>query len=145
MTKLLPLCLLLSACASGVLSVDPNPLEFGEVDFNQDLPSEGYNAQPIYLQNDGDKELELTITGVDDKRVLLTGQFESESPFTLRAIGPGEYHNLTLGVIGYDVEGGERDTLVEGSFTIDAPTLKDPKKLTWSFTPIRVFDNGEDD
>jgi hypothetical protein len=135
----------LAACSSGTLTVSPNPVEFGEIDFNQDKPDSGYNVQEIFLQNEGETALELTIYNVDDTRVLLTGQFLTTNPLTLMSIEPGQYHTLNLGIMGYNVEAGERDTLVEGSIMIDAPNLKEAEALSWSFTPIRVFDDGSDD
>ena len=144
--RYLPLSSLLClACSTGSVSLSPNPLEFGEIDFNQDLPEAGYNAKEVFLRNDGEEDLDLVITGVDDSRLLLSGQFLTQKPLTLMTIGPEQFHTLTLGIIGYDVEGGERDTLVEGYFIVDAPNLKEPARLNWSFTPVRVFDDGEDD
>ena len=144
--RLIPLGFLCClACSTGSVSLSPNPLEFGEIDFNQALPDAGYNAQEIFLRNDGEEDLDLVITGVDDTRVLLSGQFVTQKPLTLMTIGPEQFHTLTLGVVGYDVEGGERDTLVEGSFIVDAPNLKEPARFNWSFTPVRVFDNEDDD
>ena len=99
--------------------------------------------QEVFLQNTGDDDLELVIFGIDNTRVLLSGQFSSENPITLMPIGPGQYHTLNLGVIGYDVEAGERDTLVEGSISVDAINLKAPETLAWSFTPVRIFDDEE--
>lgn len=132
-----------AACSTAELTISPNLVEFGEIDFNQDKPEAGYNVQEVFLQNTGEDDLELVIFGVDDTRVQLSGQFSTDNPITLMAIGPGQYHTLTLGVIGYDVEAGERDTLVEGRISVDATNLKEPQVLTWSFTPIRVFDNED--
>ena len=143
-TIILPLCLAFSACASGSLSINPNPRGFGEVDFNESLPPEGYAAQEVYLQNDGNQPLTITLYNVDEKRVLVSGQFEGGSGYALPTLEPGQYHTLTIGVIGYDVESGERDTLVQQAITVDAPSLKEPSALIYSYTPIRVFDNEDD-
>lgn len=130
-------------CSRGELTISPNPVEFGEIDFNQDKPDSGYNVQEIFLQNSGDEDLELVIFGVDDTRILLSGQFSTENPRTLMSIGPGQYHTLNLGVIGYNVEAGERDTLVEGAISVDAPNLKEAQLLRWSFTPVRLFEEED--
>jgi len=134
---------LFMGCSAGELTLSPNPVEFGDIDFNQELPDAGYNVQEVFLQNSGQEDLELVVFGVDDTRILLSGQFSSENPLSLMSIGPGQYHTLNLGVVGYDVEAGERDTLVEGSISVDAPNLKDPQILRWSFTPVRVFDEED--
>ena len=144
--KVLPYCLIFTlACTTGSVSLSPNPLEFGEIDFNQNLPEAGYNVQEVFLRNDGDEDLDLVISGVDETRVLLSGQFLTQKPLTLMTIAPEQFHTLTLGIIGYDVEGGERDTLVEGYIIVDATNLKEPARLNWSFTPVRVFDDQEED
>jgi len=146
MMKLLSFALILCAgCSTGSVSISPNPLEFGEIDFNLEQPEAGYNVQEVFLLNDGEEDLDLTITNVDDTRVLLSGQFLSEKPLKLMTIAPGQHHTLNLGVYGYDVEGGERDTLVEGTIFVNAPNLKESGRLNWSFTPVRVFDDGSDD
>jgi hypothetical protein len=132
-------------CTPGSVSVSPDPLEFGEIDFNQDKPDAGYNVQEVFFLNNGESDLNLTLTQIDDSRLLLSGQFISERPLTMMSLSPGQHHTITLGVIGYDVEAGERDSLVEGTIFVNDSTLKQSGQINWSYTPVRVFDDGPDD
>ena len=75
-----------AACSTAELTISPNLVEFGEIDFNQDKPEAGYNVQEVFLQNTGEDDLELVIFGVDDTRVQLSGQFSTDNPITLMAI-----------------------------------------------------------
>jgi hypothetical protein len=142
--KLFPFLAILAACSSSELSVSPNPMAFGEVDFNQPIPAEGYAIQEVFLNNVGENDLTITISQFDDERLRLTGSFVTQSPLTLATIGPGQFHTINVSVWNYDVEGGERDTLVSGNIQFTAAELKDPVLQNWSFTPVRIFDEDTD-
>lgn len=128
----------MAACGpKGELTVSPADIDWGEVDFQQELPAAGYDAQNIALVNQGEDELVVTVRAFDDERLLLGALLESEEPPTLTPIPAGQTVVVTVGVKGYAE--GERDTLVEGSFEFASEDLKDPVTVTWSFTPIRVI------
>lgn len=127
------LTLVLVGCGSGELTVTPEVLDFGEADFHQERPDEGYNAIEVVLRNDGSRPLDLSIRSFDNERLQLGARFEEE-PFLPR-IEPGEQHVITVGVWAY--RPGEWDQRVEGSFRVHGDQLRDPIEVPWSFTPIR--------
>ncbi len=131
---------ILCACADpGALVISPNPLNFDEVDFNLPMPDEGYHLTEVFLQNETKEELVITIDNLDTDHLLLGAALVGETPPTLSPLAPGSYQNITLSVWNYDIEAGERDTLVNGSISFTADGMKDPAMLEWSFTPVRKW------
>jgi len=127
--------LLLAACGSNSLTVLPNAISWGEVDFQEDLPSDGYLAKELILRNDGKKPLEgVRIEGLDETRLILTAFYVDG---VLPAIDPEASNVIKVGVGGYEL--GERDTEVSGSFRVTGDGLNDPVVVTWSFTPVRYI------
>lgn len=125
--------LFLAACGSDSLSVLPATLDWGEVDFQLDLPTEGYDAKELILRNDGKKPLEgLRLQGIDETRLILTALYVDGA---LPALDPEGSSVVKIGVGNYEL--GERDTEVTGSFQVTADGLKDPVAVSWSFTPVR--------
>ncbi|TVQ91319.1 MAG: hypothetical protein EA397_09665 [Deltaproteobacteria bacterium] len=127
------LTLLLVGCGSGELAVSPAALDFGEVDFHQERPDEGYDALEVVLRNDGSRPLDLSIRSFDSERLQLGARFEEEP--SLPRLEPGSQQVITVGVWAY--RPGEWDQLVEGSFRIHGDQLRDPVAVPWSFTPVR--------
>ena len=135
--------LLLSACSSGQLSVSPTNIAWGDVDFQQTLPTEGYDPQTITVVNEGSRDLDITVVGFDTDRLLLGALLVQEQPPVLGTLQPDQTVLLTASVVDY--LDGERDTEVTGAFSLDADGLGEPVEITWSFTPIRniIVDTGQ--
>ena len=128
---------ILTGCGSNALSVEPGSLNWGEVDFEEVKPDEGYDQKSITLTNDGSKSLDISVLNFDDVRLILGAQLETPDPPVLRVIEPGSNAVITVAVWGYDIESGELTEEVTGSFYLDAKSLKDPVEVQWAFTPIR--------
>jgi hypothetical protein len=127
----------LTACggAKGELLAEPASLDFGVIDFQQEVPSEGLNPQELALTNDTDAELLVEITGFDADHLCIPGVDAAPSPIT--TLAAGESYSLFVGVCGYDSAAGERDSLVEGLLVFDAEGLEEALEVPWSFTPVR--------
>lgn len=124
---------LLSACGSaGLVTAFPTSLDFGAVDFLDDVPSGGFAPTVLTVRNGGEADLAIALTDVDFERLCVAGF--AASPIDIGTLSPGSSYVLTVGVCGYDREGGERDTLVSGAFTIEADGAE-PVVVPWSFTP----------
>lgn len=65
------------------------------------------------------------------------------NPVELPPLNAEQMLTVNIGVCGYDVEAGERDTLVRGSIDFDAGPLKEPRSVAFQFTP--VVDQGSAD
>ena len=131
--------LALGCGSKGELTVTPARLDFGEVDFQEALPDEGLAAQELVLRNSGAAELDLQVLNLDEAHLVLgAAGLVSSAPPTLSTLLPGERLVVTIGV--HDYLPGERDTLVEGSFTLDDDSLDAPVEVPWSFTPVRSID-----
>ena len=126
--------LLLIAC-TGSLEVTPFPssLDFGEIDFHQTMPDDGYSPIELNLTNTGEKEVSLDVISFDFERLCLEG-FTSV-PAALNSISSNSTFTLLVSVCGYLEEAGERDDLLSGSIEIDygADTYL---SVPWSFTPV---------
>ena len=127
----------LVACGGADLSVSPVSLDFGEVDFQQTRPDAGFDPLPVTITNNGKDPVDLVIENFDSTHLLLGAQLVVDDPPTLASLEEGQQAVLTVAVWDYDVAAGERDSLVKGSFDLNASNLKDPLVVSWSFTPIR--------
>ena len=126
--------LALAGCAGAELELTPPTVDFGEVDFQETRPPDGYGAVAIAVSNSGGRTLDLTVMGLDPARLVLSGPVAGDPP-ALEPLAPGEERLLTLGVWDYAL--GERDTEVSGALRFTAPQLRDPVPLSWRYVPVR--------
>ena len=131
----LPAAVVLSACGGDKLIVDPGSIDWGDVDFNDPVPATGHDPQEITLTNNGGGSLEVMILDLDDDRLTLGGQLDSNDPPRLTLAGGGGVAVLTLGVAGY--EPGEIATEIDGELRFAAAGLKDDVIFPWSYVPQR--------
>lgn len=133
--------LALAACAGsrGLLEPDPPSLDFGEVDFQQEMPEGGYGLVEVQVWNHGKAQVEPQIPGFDRSRLCMNGWTDAGA-IDLGPLPPESYILLQVGVCGY--QPGDRDTLVEGDIQIVSDASDPLVLLPWSFTPIR--DLGDD-
>ncbi len=127
------LVLFAAACGCAEIEVEPTTIDWGEVDFAQPRPDDGYDARDVTIRNAGDRTVTITVRGVDEERLLVSGQFEDG--YRLAPLEAGQTAVLRVGVWAYVP--GEWDTLVEGSLRITGDPLRDEIPVAWSFTPIR--------
>ena len=125
------------ACKDSTLTALPAEVAWGDIDFAQSIPTDGYDSQDILIRNTGEKTVSAEILSFDFDLLCLSGF--TEAPIDLGELEPDNEFILTVGVCGYNEEGG-RDVLVEGS--IDISYDKDSLNIPWSFTP--VFNITED-
>ncbi|TNE86519.1 MAG: hypothetical protein EP330_22535 [Deltaproteobacteria bacterium] len=138
MTRWLPL--LLVGCGGGdPLAIRPEVLDFGEVDFQQELPSAGYDVIELSLENTGGRALEIAFPAFPEARLRLSALFASDGPPTLAPLEPGETQIVQIGVWAYEL--GERDTEVETEVTVTAGG--DTWRIPASYVPIRQIDGGD--
>jgi hypothetical protein len=130
------LAVFLLGCSGDRLFVAPTVLDWGEVDFHQEQPPEGYSAQTLLIRNERAGSVEVLLDDFDDLRLVLGApNLTSDDPPRLPPLRSGDSHVLTVGVGGY--EPGERDTLVSGAFTVTTDNQRHAVGVQWSFVPIR--------
>lgn len=116
------------------LTVLPESIEWGEIDFNVPTPDPGHDAREVTLTNIGSGTLEVVITELDDDRLTVGGQFVETDPPRL-VLEPEQWSILTLGVSGYTP--GETGTTVRGEVVFAAGRLRDDIVVPWSYVPVR--------
>jgi hypothetical protein len=125
---------LLAGCGeSGLLTAFPTSLDFGSVDFIEETPTGGHAPIELTVRNSGDTELAVRLEDVDFDRLCVAGF--AASPIDVGTLSPGSSYVFTVGVCGYDREGGERDTLVSGQLQVVADGAE-AVAVPWSFTPV---------
>jgi len=130
------LLLALFACSKTEIGVTPTLLDWGEVDFHPEVPETGHEPLQISIVNTSEEDADVVISGFPDERFQLNVALLSvEDPPTLPTLAPLATHVITVGVRAY--EEGERDTLVEGSFTLGADGMKEPVTVAWKYVPVR--------
>ena len=134
--------LLFFAC-TGSLEITPFPskLDFGEINFHETMPSDGYSAMEVDLTNTGEKEASLEVLAFDFEHLCLQGY--TNAPASLSTLSPDSKFTLLVSVCDYIEEAGERDDLLSGSIEIDygGDSLL---SIPWSFTPILDIGGIED-
>lgn len=138
----LGLSVFLVGCSKGEVSPSPASLVWGEVNFQDARPADGYEPQELSLQNTGKKALDLQVEGFDEFHLSLGAHLIAESPPTLPTLEPGSAVVITVAVWDYDIDAGERDSEVSGAFQVSAGALREPVSIPWTFTPVRDF--GDD-
>ena len=125
-----------SGCSkdAGQLGVFPSALDYGAVDFLEEMPEEGYASTELRLTNNGEVPFTLTLATFDFDHLCAPG-FAS-APTELVDLEPDESYSLFVGVCAYSAEGGERDSEVSGEIVFESDDLDAPVAVPWSFTPV---------
>ncbi len=135
---LLPLAV---ACApeEGLLTVEPPLHDWGEIDFQQTPPMNGFEQVQVDLINDGVKDLNIWIPSYDQERLCLEGYENDEGIIELPTLSPGSRAVLLVGVCGYLTGDtwSEVDTLVEGRIQLINDGADPVEMFEYSFTPVR--------
>jgi len=126
--------LFLACGATGELSVFPSSLNFGEVDFQTEMPEEGYAALTVTLKNVGETDLDISLNHIDFDHLCLQG-FDT-APISLGTLTPNQSYTIKVGACDYSRESGERDTLVSDYISIEHNGANAPSSIQWSFTPV---------
>ena len=133
------LAFLLFACGpTGELSVFPSRLDFGEVNFQDEKPEEGYGALTVALKNVGETDLELSVSNVDFEHLCMQG-FDT-APIDLGRLTPNQTYTIKVGVCDYSRESGERDNLISDVIRVEHTGQNSPFEIQWSFTPVEIIE-----
>ena len=130
--------LFLLACNGGELKAFPSSLSWGEVDFRQSMPEDGYNPQALDINNTGKGPVDLELKYYDDEHLCLQGF--SSYPESLGTLEEGESYNLVVGVCNYIEEEGERGQEITGEIEISHSGNNSPTLISWSFTPVFILE-----
>lgn len=129
---------LFAACGGGevpvVIELAPETLTFGEVDFVETMPDEGYGAQYVEIRNIGEDKLNITIPGYDGDRICLEGFEDPDATITLPTLASQQLYALKIGICGY--EPGELTTEVSDTLRLDSDSEQGTVELVYTYTPV---------
>ena len=125
--------LLIFACSTPEITAFPSSINFGEVNFRETLPPEGYAVQDLQLKNTGTIETTLSLVEADELRLCFDGI--EAIPSKLSELEPEATFTLRVGVCDYIEENAERDSELSGAlyFDLDGQHILE---VPWSFTPV---------
>jgi len=143
-----PIILVLAGCSSEVeLTALPSSITWGEIDFIDTVPENGFSPQLIKLSNTGEEEItSISIDRLDGNinqtcppsmecnRLCVQGY--ENTPIDLGSLEPGDNSTFFVAVCEYVVETGERDDEVSGKIEISHSGTNSPTTIKWSFTPV---------
>lgn len=134
--------LLLAACGGNEITLvfEPDHLDFGEVDFAQEMPEGGYNPQEVTVRNQTEATVELTLLAYDTDHLCVGGFPNGDEATALGPLAEGSTYLLTIAICDYI--SGEGTTLVETQLDIGTDGKPSVFSLPISFTPIRDLDTG---
>lgn len=115
------------------LVFSPASLAFGEVDFEGELPDEGYAVLTTVLRNAGKTTIAISLPEYDTDRLCLGGFDTQVFPFDLGPLNPGAAYTFQVGVCGY--VSGEAGTEVATELRVDGED--ETASLPITFTPMR--------
>ena len=125
---------LLAACGPemGAIYVSPTNIDWGDIDFVETTPPEGYKSVAIVVTNTQRPTVTIDIANFDYDHLILGAVFDDgvNPSFTLETL---EQAVITVGVGDY--ADGERDTQIEGAFKFTSNQLLEASTINWSFTP----------
>ena len=128
-----------AGCKDGdrdTLSADPADIAWGELDFQQDMPTEGYDEQSIDLTNDAEEDVIVEVLELDLDHLCSPGI--PDTPFEIGTLTPGQTLSFFVSVCEYSSEGGERDVEQTGTIVFGSST-GGRAETTWSFTPVEIL------
>lgn len=121
------------------MTITPNRLDWGEIDFQQDMPPAGYEQVEVTVENAGKKPVDITIPDFDFAELCLEGF--TRAPIALPTLDAGQTYLLRVSVCAYDPTVGYG---VVHSGEIDFEYDKYVQVVPWSFTPTRRIAGGDD-
>lgn len=139
---LLSLLPLLAACAGkeGVLTLEPAFIDWGEVNFHENMPLEGYDQRDVKLTNNGEADLNVSIPGYDREHLCMIGFEDQDGLIELPPLSPGSYYELWLTVCNYDPEAGEMGSTFDGRIQLVNDGDDPVEMLEYTFTLVRDQD-----
>ena len=147
--------LLIGCAAPSELSALPSSIQWGNIDFAQPMPEEGYSAETISLKNTGEEDIDEIIiedlqndfqvsgeAGVcppneDCNHLCLQGFDATPASLLQGSLPPGETFNAVISVCNYIEQAGERDDNITGNIEISFSGSDKPIYIDWSFTPVQ--------
>ncbi len=129
--------LALAACSDPQIefSISPNPVAFGEVDFDVEMPDEGYAPITTAMTNNGTEDVTLSLLDFDDDYVCVQGYFHDLLPGTMGTVAPSSTYVLNIAVCGYLP--GERETQVSTEVTVGTDGEPASFTIPVTFTPMQ--------
>lgn len=118
------------------LSVDPADIAWGDIDFQQDMPTEGYAEQSINLTNDAEEDVTVEVLTLDLGHLCSPGI--PATPFEIGTLTPGQTLSFFVSVCEYSREDGERDVEQGGTIAFGSST-GGRAETTWTFTPVEIL------
>lgn len=132
----------LAACGSPevVFTISPSPVAFGEVDFDVEMPEDGYDPIAVGLTNAGTADVVLGLADFDDTYVCVQGYSHDLLPGTMGTVAPNSTYVLNIAICGYAP--GERGTEVSTDITISTDGSPATLTVPVTFTPVQGGDDS---
>lgn len=122
------------------LDMSPSSLDLGTIDFDEEMPEEGFNPQPVTVRNVSDVDTVLSVIDDDPDRLCVQGFPEPQVPYELGTLPAGASYTLQVAACGYLP--GERDSSVVTGLTLGADGAAAPLDLSVTFVPTRTIEDG---
>ena len=127
---------LLLGCTKIDFEYSPQVIDWGEINFYDDMPENGYEEQNIVFRNIGEKLISLNVSGFNKEYFCVVGETEDDF-INITELESNQIFEISVSVCNYIEENGERDTEISGTFQIfDQNKNQDIGSIEWSFTPI---------
>ena len=128
--------LLLVACAPKVdLSIDPESLDFGDVEIGAEVPDGGFAEEDVVITNEGDAAVTLVLEAYSTEHLCVSG-LDGSVATELPEMSAGASYTLRVGVCGYAQ--GEEGSVLHEPLTISTGGDPATYSVDVSYTPIRV-------
>ncbi|MBM73917.1 MAG: hypothetical protein CMK59_00845 [Proteobacteria bacterium] len=133
------------ACSSSndLISVSPSEITWGEINFAEAKPEEGYNPTMLSILNESTQDVSLSVINFDWEHLCLQGYSQS-SLIELPTLSENSSFVLQPSVCNYLPENGERDTEVSGSIelSVNAKRQSFILEIPWQFVPVLDFQDS---
>lgn len=132
---------LLLACTPELdIQVSPPALDLGVVDFDVEMPDEGYPPSSVSFINQGTVSASLSLVDYDPDHLCVVGFTGRSLPITMGELAEGSVYVLEVGACGYAP--GERDTEVQTELRVGTGGTPGVLVVPVVFTPTRTI--GDD-
>jgi hypothetical protein len=128
---------LLLGCTKLEVEYSPSNITWGDINFANSMPEDGYSEVNIQIQNMGEKQISLFVSGFNKEYFCVLG--EEEDSVSIEKLETNQIFEVSVSICDYIEENGERDTNITGEFQLfeqNDSTNTVVGTINWSFTPV---------
>ena len=96
---------LLLGCTKTEVEYSPEVIDWGKINFHDEMPKGGYEEQNIMFRNLGKKQISLNVSGFNKEYFCIVGEQENDF-INITELEPNQIFEISVSVCDYMEENG---------------------------------------